>query len=105
MDEEKQRYGTDSKTIGNNLINEKLSLGRLWVHPKAGMAKPLTLMKDDPPVHAGRLLIEQMQSQRISETTRKPEKGNDDMIDAATIAMLQMEFGQAMGTWSNAGNW
>lgn len=105
LDDEKQRYNTDSKTIGNNIMNEKLSLGRLWVHPKTGMAKPLTLLKDDPPVYAGRLLIEQMQTQRISETTRKPEKGNDDMIDSATIAMLQSEFGQAMGDWRSAGNW
>jgi len=105
LEDEQQRYNIDSKTIGNNLINERLSLGRLWIHPKTGMAKPLTLMKDDPPIHPGRLLIEQMQTQRISETTRKPEKGNDDMIDSCTIAMLQAEFGQAMGDWSRAGSW
>jgi len=105
LPDEQQRYNTDSKTIGNNLMNERLSLGRLWIHPKSGMSKPLTLLKDDPPVHAGRLLIEQMQTQRISETTKKPEKGNDDMIDSATIAVLQSEFGVAMGEWRSAGSW
>ena len=86
-------------------MNEKLSLGTVWIHPRAGKAKPVTLLKDDPPIHAGRLLIEQMQSQRISETSKKPEKGNDDMIDSSTIAMLQIEFGSPAGTWSEAGSW
>ncbi len=38
LEDEQQRYNIDSKTIGNNLINERLSLSRLWIHPKAGLA-------------------------------------------------------------------
>lgn len=105
LEEEQQRYNTDCKRIANNLVNDKLAHGHLLIHPAAGYSKPITLLKDDPAVHAGRLLIEQMQTQVVSEITQKPMKGNDDMVDSMSLTTLRAEFGSPLGDVSLAGHW
>lgn len=103
-EEEKQRYNVDSKTIGNNLTNELLSLGRFFIYPKTGKAKRIHGIESEPEIYPGELLVEQMQTQMINENTGKPEKGNDDMIDSETMMILKKEFGEgAGGTVAEAG--